>query len=65
MSPSDDTGRTISDDASGSEERIVVGEDGLEGSLISPSASGVSLSTTGRVTVRQNTAGIAMIARIF
>jgi hypothetical protein len=65
ISPSEEIGRTTSEDASGSDEMIVVGEDGPEGSLISPSASDVSLSTTGRVMVRQNTAGIAMTARIF
>lgn len=58
-----DLARTRSD--SGSEESAALGEDGPEGSFISPSGSADSLSTTGRVIVKQNTAGIATIATIF
>ncbi len=58
-----DLTRTKSD--SGTEERRVLGDVGPEASLISPSSSEDSLSTTGKVMVRQNTAGIAKIATIF
>ena len=54
----------MSEDPSGTGDSKIPGESGPYGSLISPSVSIDSVSTTGSVMTRQSTAGIAIIERI-
>jgi len=65
MASSSASGWKSSEDPSGKGETSIVGERGPEGNFISPSASDCSVSTTGRVMVRQKTAGAAMTEIIF
>jgi hypothetical protein len=62
MASSSASGWNNSEAPSGRGDTNVVGES--EGSLISPSTSDCSVSTTGSVIVKQNTAGRAIIDRI-